>query len=53
MGMNDLVGKKVEILTTDDKKFKGLVIDGTITINMGNSQLLCPFGIIRKVKVIG
>ena len=49
----DIVGKKVEILTTDGRRFKGLVIDGTITINTGNSQLLCPFGIIKKVKVIG
>ena len=50
-GLREIVGKKV-IVEVEGETFKGIVIDGTITLNVGDRQVCIPFGVIREVKVI-
>ena len=47
----DLIQRKVVIIA-GGKTFKGIVIDGTITLNVGDRQVCLPFRVIHELKVI-
>ena len=47
----NVIGKKATI-ETEGETFRGIVIDGTITLNVGDRQVCIPFGVIRLLKVI-
>ena len=42
----EIVGKKA-IVGVRGETFKGIVIDGTVTLNVGDRQVCIPFGVIR------
>ena len=47
----DIIDKKA-IITAEGETFRGIVIDGTITLNVGDRQVCIPFGVVRELKVI-
>ena len=47
----DIIGKKA-MVDAEGETFRGIVIDGTITLNVGDRQVCIPFGVIRELKVI-
>jgi len=47
----NIIGKKA-IIEAEGETFRGIVIDGTITLNVGDRQVCIPFGVIRELKVI-
>ena len=55
MRLGELVGKMIAMRVSDDfgdRVVSGVVIDGTVTIDMGGRQLLVPFKRIREVRII-
>jgi len=47
----DIIGKKA-MVETEGETFREIIIDGTITLNVGDRQVCIPFGVIRELKVI-
>ena len=46
-----IIDKKA-IIETEGESLRGIVIDGTVTLNVGDRQVCIPFGVIRELKVI-
>ena len=47
----DLIQRKA-VITAGSKTFWGIIIDGTITLNIGDRQVCIPFRVIHELKVI-
>ena len=50
-GLREIVGKKA-IVEAYGENFRGIIINGTITLNVNGNQVCIPFYSIRGVKVI-